>query len=572
METILTYWGMVPVAWHPYLAGGLVLLAGAIFIWARSSKGNFNTSSRRSDHDALSGNRKHIFNQAQNMIRGGNVIGGAKLLESIGCHREAISYLEKEGFIKEACNILLRLHRPNRAAHLYAQHGQYKSAADCFELAKMPLEVARCAREYGDWQRAAQNFIAASQNAEAAACFEKLNNSRLAARHYALAGDDDNAIRCYRDLLRHNAEIDMLKLDEIEMAALRRYLSEARLDAQSVDRLLGQTNILDMLVEMVKQDKTREAADLYLRCTTDVGPQLLAKQDFSRVESLNLANLFNAVSHYEYSGVVYERLGEYEKSGEAFARSEDFERALYCFERGNLDARVEEMRAKLQNNKRVRNTAKAPNGKAATKVERVNPFVMNETNVAAVAMHQGDFPTDEATVVMDGDFGLSTVNPATGIWELAPLHADENRVPFHKASFLEDLDYRQKNQIWEIGTSRHYDAGNTILDFKADPEGVYFILSGKVACHKFVQNKDTKVDAMNPPATFGEFWLLVDYPSQVKFVAETSCELLVVERDRFNKLLDKNGTIARKLYKRFTQRLLDKMLTPQSSDQNRKVS
>lgn len=570
MEEILTYWKLVPVSWHPYLAGGCVLLVGSVFLWLRRPRKKTNYSARRADQHTLSGNQKHVFAQAQAMIRSGNVVGGAKLLESIGSHREAITHLEKEGYIKEAAGILLRLHRPNRAAHLYAQNGKYHEAADCFELAKMPLEVARCAREYGDWERAAKNFILANQNREAAACFDKLGNVRLAARHYVLANDDEEAIRCYRDLLNKNINLETLKLDEVEMSALRRYLSESRLDTPSVDRVLGQTNILDMLIEMVKKGKIKEATDLYLRCTTDVGPQLLAIQDLKQEENNHLADLFTLVSNFEYAGIVYERMNDFQKAGDAFARSEDFERAQYCYERGNIEHKVDEMRAKLQTSKPHRAANKNAASKFAAKTERLNPFFMNETNVES---NLDSLQANEATVMVEaGDFGLHTVNPATGLLELAPLHADENRVPFHKASFIEDLDYRQKNQIWEIGTPRRYETGKVILDFKADPEGVYFILSGKVTCYKMIQNRETKADSMEPPVTFGEFWLLVDYPSQVKFVAETSCEILVVERDRFNELLDKNGTIARKLYKRFTQRLLNKMLTPQSSDQTRKVS
>lgn len=68
---------------------------------------------------------------------------------------------------------------------------------------------------------------------------------------------------------------------------------------------------------------------------------------------------------------------------------------------------------------------------------------------------------------------------------------------------------------------------------------------------------------MEKEEAIGELWLLADYPSEVRFVAEGTCTLRIIERNSFVSLLESDGVIARKVYKKFTNRLLKRlMLTP----------
>lgn len=122
--------------------------------------------------------------------------------------------------------------------------------------------------------------------------------------------------------------------------------------------------------------------------------------------------------------------------------------------------------------------------------------------------------------------------------------------------------------IWKIGKSQNYLPGSIILDFEAEPAGVYFILSGEIACHRKKEGGIQVVDKIQSPATFGEFWLLVDLPSEVRFTAEKECQIHLVERAMFHDLMDRNGTIARKVYKRFTKRLVGKLLTSKNHREN----
>ncbi len=143
---------------------------------------------------------------------------------------------------------------------------------------------------------------------------------------------------------------------------------------------------------------------------------------------------------------------------------------------------------------------------------------------------------------------------------------------FHRSKFFADLDYRQKNKLWEIGKTQQLKADETILSYNDEPSGIYVILSGTVSCYKLVKDRDTYVDRMGEAESFGELWLLADQPTTVKFVASTATSIHIIDRTAFNDLLDSDGSIARKLYKRFTMRLLKRLLKPQNPNKNQSAS
>lgn len=151
-------------------------------------------------------------------------------------------------------------------------------------------------------------------------------------------------------------------------------------------------------------------------------------------------------------------------------------------------------------------------------------------------------------------------------------HTNPGSAAFHRSKFFADLDYRQKNKMWEIGETQFLKAEETILSYNDEPGGIYVILSGTVSCYKLVKDRDTFVDSMGETESFGELWLLADQPTTVKFVASTETAVHIIDRTAFNDLLDSDGSIARKLYKRFTMRLLKRLLKPQIPNKNRTAS
>lgn len=143
---------------------------------------------------------------------------------------------------------------------------------------------------------------------------------------------------------------------------------------------------------------------------------------------------------------------------------------------------------------------------------------------------------------------------------------------FRAAKFFEDLDNEQIELIWELGYSKTYKKGDVVVDFNDEPKGVYFILTGEVSANRIVDGNEEEIDRMSAPSTIGEFWLLVDIPTQVKFISINQTLIHIIPREPFNSLLDKQGNIARKLYKRFTQRLIRKLLNNDNNKENKKAS
>ncbi len=152
------------------------------------------------------------------------------------------------------------------------------------------------------------------------------------------------------------------------------------------------------------------------------------------------------------------------------------------------------------------------------------------------------------------------------------VNTNPGSAAFHQSKFFADLDYRQKNKMWEIGKTQLLKADETILSYNDEPVGIYVILSGTVSCYKLVKDRDTYVDRMSEAESFGELWLLADQPTTVKFVASTETAVHIIDRIAFNALLDSDGSIARKLYKRFTMRLLKRLLKPQNPNKNQSAS
>ena len=50
------------------------------------------------------------------------------------------------------------------------------------------------------------------------------------------------------------------------------------------------------------------------------------------------------IGSYEYSGILYERIGEYEKAGNAFKFDQDYSRASEAYDKAGLKEQSTEMR------------------------------------------------------------------------------------------------------------------------------------------------------------------------------------------------------------------------------------
>ena len=127
----------------------------------------------------LNREQKKIYVLAKTLYEQHRFIEAAQLFESIHFQRKAIDILEKNGYIDEACAILIRMKLPYRAAVIYERNRQFFKASECY-------------LQEGKFDMAAQNF-------------EKLAETnfqffRQAGDYYIQAGLIDSGLAAYSRL------------------------------------------------------------------------------------------------------------------------------------------------------------------------------------------------------------------------------------------------------------------------------------------------------------------------------------------------------------------------------------
>lgn len=573
----------------------LVCLVAAVWIYAdsrgyRSRGRRRQTSSEKSNRSAdrrkLSSREKKLYVQAKILLKHGKPMPAARILEQLNMPREAIQALEDHGEIHEAANILMRMQRQNRAGVVYARHGMWADAAKCFQLARMPLESAKCFREVGDFLAAARFFETAQRLGDAAECYENAGEVQNAARIYIKAERVEDAVRLYREIVQSSINLASLSLDPEELGFLVDYLSDGNADLDLADLIISRNKLTSVLNSLVAKGHIKQAADIYLRSATDIGPQLISEVSYTDRCAENLAAVFLRVSHFSYAGMVYERMESFDRAGDAFEKAEDFERSAYCFDRAGNPLKVKILREKAANSKSSI-SLKTPKQKKPSP----SPFALSEVEETAEQEFafqggQDDHENDEKTEVLSEqerfleptnhvptDAGDSSHEEEVDVVPPPePVSLDKSRAIFHSARFFSDLDFAQKNKLWDIGHTRDFAEGEVILDFNDEAKGVYVIVKGHIDVYRLVRDREKYVDRMRESESFGELWLLADQPTSVKFVAAKDVKVHIIERCPFDDLMDKDGTVARKLYKRFTTRLLRRLLSPQNDSDKSEVS
>jgi tetratricopeptide (TPR) repeat protein len=267
----------------------------------------------------------------------------SQLLESIGMVREAISILETSGFVDDACNILLRMQLPERAARVYAKHGRWQQAAHCFKMADMPMEVAKCAREAGNFELAAEYFLKQQRFIDAAECFEECDRLRDAARLFARGGDRDKAMNLYQVLSEMGDEKLFEDIEDCEVQIIYDHvLYEKNPSSELVDLLVKANKLVDMVVELCRDDIEDRAYEIYVRTTKDIGADLMAKISYTDDSAKNLVEVFDRASNFLHAGMICEQMGDFDRAAVLFGKAGDNQRAAYCEDRNSrkLEATV----------------------------------------------------------------------------------------------------------------------------------------------------------------------------------------------------------------------------------------
>lgn len=600
---------------------GLFGLAAMLLL--RHSKGKGKGKKQRlSDRTKLSPHQKKIYMEARKLYKKGNFRSSAKMLESLGMVREAVNIFEKGKLIHEAADVLMRIHRPNRAGVVYVRHGLYKEAMECFKIANMPKDVAACACKIGDLKSAVVYFLEAKEYNSAAECYGELGKHREAAKLYIKIGMEDKAIQEYNILASTDTDFEKYEFSDREIQVIVHHLADGDANIKLADILVVQKHVIDLILAMLGNGDIEKARLIYKKAPFDIGPTLIGNQDLDDEGCKALADLFEASGDYNYSGMICERLGDFARAGLAFEKNNNFQRAAYCFDRAGMEDKASAMHSKFE--------ALSPMGQAKainTPDSKANKlFKMEETNALEhdKQTHNGSGNSYEPFLISLDDHLDSEVSGAKAkIISLDELKKNTppessktargegpkiNKVPYislaprsaslnlgnadaglaepgnpqvqdsdywsglHNAKFLTDLTTEQQSLLKSIGQVKEFQANEYILDYADEPLGLYFILKGRVKVYKKLNGIDTEIDIMESPETIGQLWLLMDRPTKVKFVALKECRLFAIKRADFLDLLDKNGTIARKVYKRFTMTLLEKLLSIHNEKEKLEVS
>lgn len=569
-----------------------IALTLAYFVWqlVNSKLGTHprrNNQKRASDKVKLKGTDKAAYNQAQKLYQEGNFRGSAKVLESMGLLREAITILEKSGYIREAADTLIRIQRPNRAGSLLARNGMWKEAMDCFKRANLPLEVGRCARELGDLATAIPYFLEAKANAEAAECYLDLGKHHDAAKIFFSIKEFDRALEQYVNFVDNAQDIEKVAFSDQELDFILKKLIEDKVDTRLADILIAKKRAPKLIIELIRANNLRSATAAFMRNTIDIGPELIAFGDFRREDNALLAALFSNVGAYEYSGMVYERMEEFERAGESFEKGEFYDRAAYCYDRVKNKQKFNEMRilaathggspSKPNSGKPVSPT---PNEKATSKplmktsgpAKPSNPFsiedtstdLMKDSTLAATGQAKAGAKVRSMSVPHPSAAFLGT-EVQTKREDLPQVDPKVDWEPFFRAEFLVDLSSAEQKLLQHLCIVRDFPSGSVILDYNQTPAGIYFLLRGNITVYRIdKEGLEVPADELQSADTFGELWLLKDQPTKVKFAATSLCTLGCIKRAEFEQLMDANGAIARKLYKRYAHKLFSKLLNEQN--------
>lgn len=603
---------------------------------SRGRRRAFQPSKRKSDSIVLSSMEKKLLKEAHSLLKLGKVTAAARLFEQIGLHREAIQTLEDHGLIHEAAKILMRMGRHNRAGVVYARHGLWDFAAQSFKMANMPLEVAKCAKESGDIKTAAEYFELAERFEEAADSLYQLGELKKSGNLYIRSGAKEKAFTIFNQIgLQKNLSLYEFSSDEtkfvIDTITQREIYTTKNVDG--LIEIVTHLNTSKQVVQnLVLQGGYQVAIILIKKCQFDIGIQLISEINYQSEQPVKFAQFFMEANLFQNAGIIYEKMSEFSRAGECFEKAQDFSRAIYCYERAGIHEKSQRLKSLLKTNPPQKQSHKSNSieakfalsdgpdssilhtpalGKHEDSTEILNISATQPPKPTSV---HPDYKTPNNSASRLADFNLTPVSPPSILD--SPIEESQSRVRFPlpipdessahnrgplppipespselnslppsaapdtihlkkvfgSIKFFTDLDAEQIDALWNLSVSQEFTPNSKILTYQDEPLGIYVILKGNVDCFRMTHGQESFLDQMIPGESFGELWLLTDTPSTVSFVASNHVTVRIIYRVTFNGFLDSDGTVARKLYKRFTTRLLKRLLNNSNQKEKKAAS
>ncbi len=139
---------------------------------------------------------------------------------------------------------------------------------------------------------------------------------------------------------------------------------------------------------------------------------------------------------------------------------------------------------------------------------------------------------------------------------MARAFAIDRQAILAENSLLKHLDSADRTRLAEYTQVVRY-AIDTIIFQRGDPgDSMMAVVSGRVKiCTHSLEGKELILNIIKPGEVFGEISLIDGEPRTADAIALESCQLLVLERRDFQRHLDENPRMARRLLTILCQRL-----------------
>jgi hypothetical protein len=271
--------------------------------------------------------------------------------------------------------------------------------------------------------------------------------------------------------------------------------------------------------------------------------------------------MFMKISNFKYAGMVYEQMGDFKQAAGAFEQAEDNERASYCYERSGDMGKAQMLRENSQISTGLDIPAKSSSiaNFSISEGSQEATMIISQQKDEHAKKPERDLKPKNFTLPLNGNVGVFSLDPPA---KVNSSSLDPDKMLFHECKLFSELDFQQRSRIWDLGLISEAKPGTILVDWSEEPQGFHFVLDGELDCILNSESGEVPLETIAKGDTFGEIWLLAEKPASVRLMARTNCRILIIERDKFLEMLDQDGTIARKVYKHFTHRLLGKLLNP----------
>ena len=609
----------------------MILVAVIIVLLTRKSSdsarahrtGRKSFKQRHADQKNLTRHEKKILSQAKQFIVQKRFLQAARLLESIKMERDAITLLEKSGHIHEAAHILLRMRRPNRAGVVYARNNYFTNAAECFIKAGMPLEAAQCARSAGDHKLAAAAFEKVGEFSEAAQSYVMVGAYINAGRCYYKANQVDSSMASYKKKFLQTSDFNYKSLTQEDTHYISTWLSSGHFD-EAIAIAAQRTDQMTKVINALAANGHYKGIAMIIPFTEvqDLN-RVMAKINYEDASAKTLAFGFQEGKDYERAGMIFEQLGQFQEAAEAFEQVHDFERASYLWGRAGNNERSELAKSKSHSTEHKKPSHHAIEGNFAlasnvSGLAKSDSEIMSQTSNApaeapsiefsappappsteenmtppasippasipsvpfnlesaeppaapALDLNQPSEEPNSSSEDMSATFSLSsTSDEPLNLTATKPVEKEEDAPKvFFQAPLWIDLTGAECQKIWERGKTISYGKGDVLSTEKENLEGIYVILEGSIEA-----NGDMLSSALKPGDFFGDFAALSEVSSSATFTVTSQTSVRLIKTDELEDLMEEDGSIARKVYKTFTNALINRLSEQQITQLSLKVS